>query len=62
MLISSDTEQSLCQLNLYVSNCTIEDGPGPVYDMNKFKAEVQIDDLPPFIAQVKMGCNYFSSA
>jgi hypothetical protein len=33
-----------------------------MYGMNKFKAEVHVDSLPPFIAQVKMGWNYSSSA
>ena len=30
--------------------------------MNKFKAEVHIDDLLPFVAQVKMRWNSSSSA
>jgi hypothetical protein len=30
--------------------------------MNKFKAEENTDDLPPFIAKVKMGWNSSSSA
>jgi hypothetical protein len=30
--------------------------------MNKFKAEVNIDDLPPFIAKVRMGWNSSLSA
>jgi hypothetical protein len=57
ILILFETEQSLCLCNLHVSNHTVEDSPGPMYDMNKFKARVHIDSIPPFIAQVKMGWN-----
>ena len=62
MLMSSDSEQSLCHCELYMSNHTIKDGPGPIYDMDKFEAEVHIDDLLSFIAQVKMDWNSSSNS